>query len=198
MLKVEAVFDLSSTTITEGEHQTVKVALQKLAFCAKHHAPIGPDLFEERSRMQRSTSLELAAFDKEGRIYLGERDSLAVNLYEPYPGMIGLLGTTINVYDTWQRCIERVMVEYGGGVLFQNLRWLPLQDRDGFPLLVHDEPRGMYQPSLFTCTLVGTPSSRGRFYEYDEIPWNRLIKSHREVYILAAFRTFLNEIHNRR
>ena len=155
--------------------------LEKIARCQDHDYGVPGKVFEAHLRSKKNISTEMGIFDALGRIYLIQRPTLAENPNEPYPGQYHSPGVThgkneFTDPDTIQRLVNREF----GGVQIVDLR--KVDERD-----IRDEQRGMYRLLIFVGRVEAEPkNSRGRFFDLNEIPWDQLVKSHREI-ILPIF-----------
>lgn len=171
----------SSTDWTEEEVSVAVAVLQKIAYCQNMGKGFPGEVFEAHVVSKKNISTEVVIFDNEGRVYLIERPSLAENPSEPYPGQLHSPGVThgkneFTMFDTFQRLEKREF----GGVALENIEHVAEQE-------VGDPQRGIYLLRIYTATTNEEPKNpRGKFYRPEDIPWDRLVESHRDVILPIA------------
>lgn len=141
-----------------------------------------PEVFEAHVKTYRKTSTEVVFFDTEGRIFLSYRPE--ENVHDPYRGKWHSPGVTHLRDDKGSQPYLRLLrTEISEGSV----------NIDG-PYLVGEKPsdepqRGPYNLRIHIARVFdGEQSlrSKGTFFPIDEIPYDQLVESHRNIVIPTA------------
>ncbi len=181
------VINIDSAEWSAEEIEAGVAVLRKIAHCYDTVGRIPGKVYEAHLRSKKNISTEMVVFNERGEVYLIERPPLEENPSEPFPGELHSPGVThlqgeFTEPDTFNRLVRS---EFGG----RSLRMVQKAEE-----LDHSEAmRGMYRLIIYVGMTDGEPvNPRGRFYGINEIPWDRLVASHREVVVPAGIRHFLN------
>ena len=170
-----AVDPLTPDWSSDGEFLGTMV-LEKIASCQDQGKGMPGHLFEAHVRSKKNISTEMVLRNAAGQVYLAQRPTREENPSEAYPGQWYAPGVThtkneFTDPDTFRRLVQREL----GGVDFTDLKEVANRE-------VKDVERGMYLLRIFTARVEGAPRNpKGRFFDLLKIPWDELVKSHRDI-----------------
>lgn len=187
----KVVFDSDDPDSSETDRLIVYAALRKLATWARVNTRLGSEIAEARTLMKKNISTELVIFNvNDGMVYLQKRDSLEKNSHEPYPDMYCAWGTAHEPFDSVEDTFFRVQKKLG--TLFPLAMPVEVFPKRGEYLPeAQDPPRGVYQLRIFVTVLLGgTVNSTGRWFLPKDIPWDKLVPSHRDIILPRALEEY--------
>lgn len=160
----------------------VKV-MRKIAYCQKNGERLPGPVFEAHVESKKNVSTELVVFDAEGSVLLIERPSLSENPTEPFPGELHVPGAT-HMLETESAAMRRLIdQELDGLSILGRRKILEVESLNS--------KRGIYRMIIYAALASGIPKdSHARFHPPALIPWDRLLRSHREVVLPAALQYY--------
>lgn len=160
------------------ERELAVAVLGKIAHCQDQNVRFPVDVFEALCRAKKNVSTELVLFNEEREVYLIRRSILDENPDEPYPGQFHSPGVTHNKSEGTPETLDHLRREEG--IDLRDLQFV-------CDVEMMDPPRAMYLARVHVAQIKGQPvNPQGRFFAPDDIPWDKVIRCHREVLLPLA------------
>ncbi len=177
--------DPTTTVWTEEERVAALDVLAKIALCEKEGMRL-ENIHEARTRgAVKNISTEAVCFnEKDSSVYLIERPSLEENPDEAYPHAKHSPGVTHGALETDEMALERLIAREFGGVKPNEVRFIGKENAT-------DPPRGLYLLLIHVLIFkwgAEPKNLKGRFYRREEIPWDELIQSHKNIILPKALK----------
>lgn len=175
--------DAGSYVWTDEEQRAGVALFRKIVTTqdAGKYLPI--EVFEAKLSAGKNISTEMVVFDREGRVYLIERPGLDTSPHEPFPGLWHTPGVTHMGNERFESTVARLEKREFGGEL-ENVTFVDTAE-------AADPPRGLYLLLIhYAFVYAELANPRGRFFRQDDIPWDQLVTSHREVILPKALKAY--------
>jgi hypothetical protein len=141
---------------------------------------IPPDVFEAHAKTCNKISYECFLFDKDGKVYLEYRPPSAT---DPYAGQLHSLGVTRLTNELEQAAWRRLLRdEIGKDANLDGPHFC-----SGIDSI--EPERGLYHMRVHIARVSAfsfVSKANGRFYAVNEIPYDDMVKSHRELLLPIA------------
>lgn len=153
--------------------------LQKVSSCLDEGLPIPADVYEAHLNTKLNVSLEgvpVRWHEGNVQVYLIRRPSRLENPAEPYPGMLHSPGVTMLKNESAMRALDRLIKRELGGII-PRTSFFVTDEED------RDAPRPLYllRVTALAYSKHAEPKNpRGAWYDFDRIPWEEVVWSHRK------------------
>ena len=164
-----------STEWTEEETKTTLAVLAKMANCQRATGRLPLSVFEAFTAAKLNVAFEIVCFDAEGRVLLGRRPSKKENPDEPYPGLWHSFGVTLRSFEAPEEAMKRFVATEATLAKLEFVGWA----------WSVNPPRGPYIQLIFWAEVEEEPQT-GELFKEEDIPWDELVPSHREILLPKA------------